>query len=400
LTKNSVLLAAAILLVVTTAVQAQTEPTPPKPIPSARDVLTFLVTTQGVQTGDVLKDREAAEATRDTIERALLVELASVPLTSSSGGFSYRFNPELGTVERVAQSFGPLFADRAVTGGRGLSSFSLTYHHADYVSLHGRDLESGALVTTANRFRGDAAPYDVEALSLEMQTTTVVAAATYGVLDRVDLGVAVPVIQVSLAGRRVNTYNGQPFLQATGTSNSTGIGDVAVRGKVQLLRRSGGAAGATFEVRLPTGSEENLRGAGTVGLKSRVVVSMGEGAVEGHANFGFAIGGVSDEVSLSGAVSAAVSRRVTLSGEALMRRLAGLHEIQEVIQPHPSVAGVETLRLLPTGPTSLAVTAVGGVRWNIASTLLLNAYVTAPLTDAGLKARVAPTISIEYSFLP
>ena len=382
------------------AARAQTDTETQAPTPSARDVLTFLVTTQGVQTGDVAKDREAAAATRDTIERALLIELTSVPLTSSSGGFSYRFNPELGTVERVSQSFGPLFADRAVTGGRGMSSFSVTYHHADFTSLHGRDLEGGALVTTANKFRGDAAPYDVEALSLDLRTTTVVGAATYGVLDRVDIGVAVPVIQISLSGQRVNTYNGRPFLQASGFTDSVGIGDVALRGKVQLLRRPGGAAGASFELRLPTGSEENLRGAGQVGLKSRVVVSMGEGALEGHANFGFAIGGVSEEVGLSGALSAAVSRRVTLTAEGLVRRLSGLREIEEVIQAHPTAAGVDTLRLLPTGPTVLAVTAVGGVRWNIASTLLLNAYVTAPLTDTGLKARLTPTISVEYSILP
>jgi hypothetical protein len=137
----------------------------------------------------------------------------------------------------------------------------------------------------------------------------------------------------------VNTYNGRPFLQASGFTDSVGIGDVALRGKVQLMRRTGGAAGASFELRLPTGSEENLRGAGKVGLKSRVVVSMGEGALEGHANFGFAIGGVSEEVGLSGALSAAVSRRVTLTAEGLVRRLSGLREIEEVIQAHPTAAG-------------------------------------------------------------
>jgi hypothetical protein len=79
-----------------------------------------------VQTGDFVKDRAAGEATRVTIARALLLELASLPISTSSGGFTYRFNSTLGTVERVSQTFGPFFIDRAVTTGRGQSSVGVT----------------------------------------------------------------------------------------------------------------------------------------------------------------------------------------------------------------------------------------------------------------------------------
>ena len=52
---------------------------------SVTDVLTFLVTNQSVSTGSVERDREAAQATSITISRALAANLATLPVTSSSG---------------------------------------------------------------------------------------------------------------------------------------------------------------------------------------------------------------------------------------------------------------------------------------------------------------------------
>src|SRR5262249_22785992 len=59
---------------------------------SVTDVLGFLMTNQAVPTADFERDRAAAEASRDVLSRALLVNLTSAPLTTSSGGFLYRLN--------------------------------------------------------------------------------------------------------------------------------------------------------------------------------------------------------------------------------------------------------------------------------------------------------------------
>src|SRR5512146_988169 len=74
---------------------------------SVSDILTFLVTNQSVDTGNFERDRAAAEATSDTISRAILANLATMPVATSSSAFVYRLNPELGTVERATQTFGP-----------------------------------------------------------------------------------------------------------------------------------------------------------------------------------------------------------------------------------------------------------------------------------------------------
>ena len=67
---------------------------------SVASALTFLVTNQSVDTGSVERDAAAAQATSDTISRALLANLATLPVTSTSGAFIYRLNPTIGTVER------------------------------------------------------------------------------------------------------------------------------------------------------------------------------------------------------------------------------------------------------------------------------------------------------------
>src|SRR5687767_774312 len=111
--------------------------------PSASDVLAFLVTNQTVATGDFVKDAQAAEATRATLARSLLVEMTTFPVTTASGGFSYRFDPALGTLERVSQGFGPFFVDRAAIATRGHASLSATYRSAVYTALDGRALREG-----------------------------------------------------------------------------------------------------------------------------------------------------------------------------------------------------------------------------------------------------------------
>jgi hypothetical protein len=367
---------------------------------SVRDVLSVLMTNQDVPTADFVRDRQAAEATRDTVARALLVELATLPITTSSGGFSYRLNPSLGTVERVTRSFGPFFVDRATTAGRNQASVSVSYQYSNFANLDGRDLRNGSLQTTANKFRDEAAPFDVAALKLKLQTSTVTGFANYGLTDALDIGVAVPVVYLSMSGELVDTYRGTSKVQARGKANSFGIADVAIRSKLRLFRAgAGGGVAAAFEARLPTGSPENLRGAGKSGFKTSLIGSAGAGRIETHVNGSMTVGGVSREESVAAALVVASTSRLTLSGEAIFRRVDQLAGIQPVARPHPSIVGVDTIRLLPSAPGITTGTVVGGMRLNITSTLLLNAHVVVPVTTRGLTARAPPVVSMDYSFV-
>jgi hypothetical protein len=59
-------------------------------------------------------------------------QLATFPVGSSSGGFTYRFNPDLGTFSRSSESYGALLTERALTLGQGQFSFGTVYQHTSY----------------------------------------------------------------------------------------------------------------------------------------------------------------------------------------------------------------------------------------------------------------------------
>ena len=367
---------------------------------SVRDVLSFLLTNQSVPTGDFEKDAEATAATRDTISRALLVELTTLPISTSSSGFTYVFNPTLGTAERASNSFGPFFVERALTSGRNQVSFGATVRYSAFDELDGNDLRGGGFVTTANQFRDEAQPFDVETLALRIDTRTITGFANYGVSDRIDIGVAVPLVSLRVAGERVNTYRGQTLLQARASASTTGVADVAITARAHVLggRASGLAVGS--ELRLPTGREEDLLGSGELALRLLAIASFEGTRTSGYLNGGYSWGGLSREGTYNAAVTIAASSRVTLVGEFLGRWVEGLGQIGQVSEPHPRSVGVNTIRLLPVDTAGRTMTgmAVAGIKWNVGGRWLVNGNVLLPLTNRGLRARIVPALGLDYSF--
>jgi hypothetical protein len=368
-----------------------------QPRQTVQEVLAFLLTNQAVPTGDFTRDREASEATRDTIARALLVNLTAQPISSSSSGFSYVFNPELGTFERASESFGPMMAERVQTAGQGQVTIGLAYRFAGFDNLDGREIRNGFL-TTANQFADEPEPFDVESLVMELTTHTFVLTANAGVTDRVEVSGAVPLVALKLEGERTNVYRGSTFVQASGTADVMGIGDAIARVKVRLTgaRAAGFAVGADF--RLPTGREEDLLGAGRAGVRLLAISSFESPYAAAHANAFLARGGLSDETGFAGAVAFMPAPRLTVSGELLLRRLTEVHSIEEFTAPHPSIGGVQTLRLVPGADATTLSLVAGGFKWNVSETWLLNATLAVPVGDRGLTATWVPTVALEYSF--
>src|SRR5215218_7711351 len=182
------------------------------------DIVSFLVTNLTIETEDAGSDRAAAEAARDTITRALLVNLTSVPIATSSSGFLYRLNPELGTVERATQSFGGFFVERAFSPGDGRASFGVSATTTSFNKLDNLSLRDGTLLTTGSQFPDEAAPFETEALTLRVHSSTMTAYASVGITDRFEIGGALPFVRLSIDGQRVSVYRGQTILQASGSA--------------------------------------------------------------------------------------------------------------------------------------------------------------------------------------
>jgi outer membrane putative beta-barrel porin/alpha-amylase len=361
------------------------------------DVLTFLMTNRSIPTDDFVRDEEAAIATRDTIGDLLVLELANLP-SSSAAGFSYRLDPALGTVIRSSDSFGPIFTERSLVAGRGQASFSLNYRSTLYDNIDGRNLRDGTLLSTASILRGDAAPFDIETVSLRIRSDTMTLTGTYGISDRVDVSAGIPFVRLSLQGERVDTYRGRRLVQATGSASAAGLGDVLLRGRVNVIREDASGLSVGAEVRLPTGREEDLLGAGRASFTPRLIGSYEQNRVGVHAELGYAFDEVADAVVYGAAVTGVATPRVTVIGEVIGRRLKGLGALTETTLPHPRLSGVDTIRLVGSGENTDRVMAAAGLKWNVASTWLLTASVLRSLTTVGLNAAWVPSVTFDYWF--
>ena len=361
------------------------------------DVLTFLVTNQSVSTGDFARDQSAAQATSQTISGALLANLATLPVATSSSGFVYRLNPELGTVERGSQSFGPFFVERAQTAGRHQASFGLSLQELRYASLDGRNLRDGSLITTANQFVDESEPFDVDRLTLNIDARIATLYGSVGVTNRLEVGFAAPMVDLTLDGSRVNTYRGRTFTQASASARAVGLADILLRTKYTIYDDAGQGVAGAVDLRLPTGRQEDLLGAGKTSAKFSAIGSMESGRASAHVNAGVTVGGLARELSYGGALAFAATEQVTVSGELLGRLIDASGHIVSVTDPHPTLAGVETIRLTPDVSTLNVVTFVPGVKWNVSNTWVLAANVSVPLTSGGLTTRLTPFVALDYA---
>jgi hypothetical protein len=373
----------------------------PAPSASAQtldEVLTFLLTNRSIPTDDFLRDEQAAAATAGAVSAFLVTELGTLPISTSAGGFTYRLDPALGASVRSSDSFGPFFTERSLTAGTNQIAFGLGYQRASFQKIDGRALRDGTLVATASKLHGETQFFDVETLTLRIHTDTVTVSANLGVTDRLDVGAALPLVRIALEGQRVDNYRGRLSTQATASGTASGPGDLILRAKYNALRHAASGLSLGVEARLPTGDEQNLLGTGQTTVIPRAIASL-EGVRGGvHGNVGYAFGGFSEALDYSGAITFAASPRLTLVGEMAGRRLASIGRLTQTVAPHPSLVGIDTVRLTTTNEPTARLVAAAGVKWNFRSTWLLSANVFRPLTEAGLTTRWTPTITVDHSF--
>ncbi len=362
------------------------------------DALSFLLTNRSIVTGDFARDEQAALSTRDTVVRFLQTELTTLPVSSPASGFTYRLNPALGTDVRSSESFGPFFIQRSLTGGQGEVAFAISYRSVSFDHIDGRSLTAGTLVATASRLRGEAQPFDTETLSLHLETQTLTAAATYGVADRLDISAAVPIVTVKLRGERVDTYRGQAFPQATAQASASGVGDILLTAKYNILRSGGSGVAIGVDGTLPTGDEQDLLGAGEVSIVPRVIGSYERSRLAVHGEGGAVLAGPTRYLDYGTAVTIVAGSRVTVATELIGRRFTSGGRLTDVVEPNPRLIGIDTIRLVGAEQATTRLLMVGGVRWNVSGRWLLSLNALRSITSAGLTASWVPTVTLDYSF--
>jgi len=398
-------------------------------------------------------------------------QLSTFPLPSSSGGFSYAYDPKLGTFTRAAESFGPIYAERAETVGKGRVNVGLNYSHFSYDLINDLDLESDDVKLLflhadpnpqapdppeftdgrlAPWFQGDVISGP---LGLTVESDIAVLVATYGISDRFDIGVAVPLVDVSLDAnadltvRRESTgdasdlhrfEDGSQTTRLLSSGSASGLGDILLRGKFRLTSGTRGGLALATDIRFPTGKEEDLLGTGVAQIKAFLVGSAHFGTFSPHVNVGYtwAInrcdgqseglpreeceapgsgGGLPDEINYTGGFDWAWGPRVTFVADVIGRTFRNT----QVVQVGTQTITVNTNASCATGlcniqpgdlkeftvdrleaPRGDLNTLIGsaGVKINVFGNLLVTLNGLFSITKEGLQDKFTPVVGIDYAF--
>jgi hypothetical protein len=243
-------------------------------------------------------------------------------------------------------ALGPIFTERADVIGKGNFHIGVTHQDFHFTSLNGQKLNGATILYPgADTSPGLKAPLAAATFNeaMDIRLSQSIAFLTYGLTNRVDVAVGLPMVHSAVAATAYNgqifsgagdgTQNGQcwcintftpgafnlklPFIGSSSMSK-TGFGDLLVRGKAAVLVKPAAVLSVGGDIRFPTGDAENYLGAGTTTAKPFMALSLyktlaGGTVLSPHVNAGWQFGG---KTVLSGQLTAANST-LTASGQTI-----------------------------------------------------------------------------------
>jgi hypothetical protein len=371
---------------------------------------------------------------------AIATAVAGVPISTATTGVSFAFVG--GAPVEQASSAGPIFGERVQTLGKGRFLAGVNFTGVDFRSVRGVPLDNLAFTfthqnvcrTNPNWQPGQTCPPPLAAdtalgsplfendvievnSSIDMSLQVASVYLTYGLLERVDLGVAIPLVRADLrAGSvaRVVPFDSptphffgtasDPLLSASsGTKGSaTGIGDIAARIKVNLAGSERGAVGLLTEARFPTGNEDDFLGTGKFALRVLGIASARYGDFSPHANVGYLYRSgksITDAVLTTVGFDQLLASWATLAVDVIGQWQVGTNQL---ILPGPVTFTFPTRRQatptnIPNRNDSLLDGSLG-FKLNLGggATGVANALV--PLNNGGMRGNLAWTAGLEYRF--
>jgi hypothetical protein len=341
-------------------------------------------------------------------------QVSELPLATPASGFVYSFDN--GVYTSSSESFGPLLTERSETLGRHKLYAAFTYQRFGFDDIDGNNIKD---IPILFYFPTGQNPQVVTITEnrVDMKIDQFVAFATFGLTNRVDVSVAVPFENISMAvGSSGTEYSTTTTARATFTEylpgSASGIGDVVLSAKGTLLKREkfGLAVGAEF--RVPSGDEHNFLGSGAYGVKPYLVLSR-RGRVAPHLNLGYQWNGNSvlaaDQngseplpgyFGYAAGADIGLTKRFTVAADFL-----GQHffDAPQITKPESVLAPVNNVPQSFTSVVQKKDSYDGdnlslGVKVNPIGHLLISANVLLKLNESGVRARAVPLVGVSYSF--
>jgi hypothetical protein len=387
--------------------------------------------------GDHFVPSSAAEnfAVISFITDAIGRNVANMPIGSTSGSETFRFVG--GVPVRTSTSAGPIFAERPQTLGKGRVLAGVNRSGFRFATIRGVDMRDIDLTFTHQNvdfpgcsatFGDDCAKYGVPVfeneamdfnLSIDLDVRVTSVFLTYGWSDKVDIGLVMPLVQAKFSGQsraQITPFGGtaaphyfsgtpeNPVLTAERQTQGSafGLGDVALRLKTNLRSTPNASVGLLIDARLPTGSEEDLLGAGSFTGRALAIVATKYGDFSPHANFGYLYRSGADQndaVLGTAGFDHRLGAGVTLAADVVSELQVGdskLHLPETVFYESPFRRSLTPTEIPDTrddvinGSFGFKVSATKGM------TIVLNTLF--PLNRGGLRADLIYTAGLEYSF--
>lgn len=332
------------------------------------------------------------------LNQNISTQVATFPFSSFAGGFTFEFDPALGTFVKTTESSGPFFAERANTLGAGRFNVQASYTFFKYDTFEGTGLDSlGARALhepdvlpppdQRTSFELDEILLDVD---VDLKVQILALSTTYGINERLDVGILLPVVKVDMrvdsrASVAVSPSNPFPTAHQFGpeapddsaSDSATGLGDVLLRAKYQWLKGDAGNLAAALLVKTQTGDERDFLGTGDVTVRPFLAYSRSLGTLTPHVNLGY-------EVNLDdhrkNSVEYVVGFDYLLSKVTLAADLIGSHELDG------------------DGVGDRIVSGAFGAKWAVLKDWVLSANALIPLNDSGLRSDLIASIGVQHAF--
>ena len=399
---------------------------------------------------------EASNTTITSFANFVSANISSFPLSSSTAGLTFDFSS--GVPISTSTSLGPIFAERAQTLGRNrfnmgfnfsylnlkkwrgvnTEDIRFTFQHDDFAGPNpGPPTPSG--IIGDDRFGTEFDHIDLF-MNLDFSANVFVFHAAYGITNRLDIGIAVPYITVSVEADPIAKMNSLTSLSSanrdtTGAlisagkpthfwtsdtalvfeptpvkDDAVGIGDVALRLKYNFLRGKTIDLAALAEYRFATGDENDFLGAGDPSYKGHLIFSSILGNFSPHLNVGYEHRGNRydrDEVEVFLGYDQKISEVLTLAIDFLGEFEVG-EEVEELRFPESvTIQGANewaaftqevSLTNIPNFTNDHIMNGTVGFKLIPKENLLFFGNVFVPLNDGGLRSSFVPTAGFEFNF--
>jgi hypothetical protein len=332
------------------------------------------------------------------------------PATTTTPGFTYRYNPELGIYERSSGSLGPAFLERAETLGRGRFDAAVSYLYADFTELDGDDLETDTFRPFIIRdISGFAVPEQAAFPKFTLRSHAFYFSSSYGLTDRWDVNLLVPVFHTEFeVDETLITQDGPQAVRVN--EERIGIGDIQLRTKYRMLEQGDFRMAGGLSLILPSGEEEDFQGLGDTRVVPTLVASFARARFDVHGSAGVEFNGAEiDRTRARYGVGASygILERLTVlvdvigtsafvDEELLVTRLAPGADAGEL----SAVEGVEIdgRDVFAVVERNDIVDLSVGLKANPWRSLVLFASAIVPITQDGIRADVIPSAGFNYSF--